>query len=162
MKLLKVSTMASLVVSAAFLMTGCAVAGSPEATPAPGLPAAAPSVSETPTPASSSIAPETSEEILEITSGTKKISVMFSGSVRVNDETREIPRHLTSQVKEAIRDSKLQSLPKLSESAGTCENDLTITVPAWDTATDYQLCDYPEIIDDPLFHTVIQILEEVS
>lgn len=159
MKLLKIPTIASLMVSATFLMTGCAVAGTPEATPAPGLSATAPSVSTTPFPAETL---DSSEEILEITSGTKKISVMFSGSVRVNDETREIPRHLISQVKEAIRDSKLQGLPKLSDFDSTCENDLTITVPAWDATTDYQLCDYHTSIDDPLFHAVVQILEEVS
>lgn len=176
MKFKKIVVLTSIAVSSVLFMAGCADSNQSEAQPTSQPTASKQSVAEpsdystgaaTPSPTPTPTGLQPNDNILEITDGLKKVTLTFSGSATVMElngpKTRELPMKLEYKAKQAILDSRLSRVPKLSATEMRCTaDDLAIKVTISRDKAAYRPCEYASNYHlDPLVVAAQEVLEEV-
>lgn len=153
----------ALMMSASILIAGCgssAEESSPSANAAP---------SDT---ISSSASPEAIAEILTdgygkmlyVIDDNNRIGIDLNGVASSENFTETIDRNVTGQIKESIRDTRLNDMKKLTEDQSRCDTEsysYSIIIPSLGSE-EYRSCDYALEDTDPLFEVAELILGDYA
>lgn len=176
MKFKKILVLTSLAVSSVFFMSGCSDGQKSEQQPSSEPTQSAHAVAE-PSDYSTKAPDEPkpvihvplqeSDQIIEVTDGIKKVYMTFSGEAEVmelkGEKTKKIPMKLEYKVKQAILDTRVRKVPKMTGADVRCTaDDFAVKIIVANDETRYRPCEYTtNYHKDPLFIAARELLEEV-